>query len=368
MLPDSFKKFLELADIPQSIYDSPEAPRYIRFKPHPDLAKRIALVNEWTPLTNVLWSKNFYAMNSSVKIAQNKHFKAGWFYGIDVSSVIFVKTKGLAVDALQIKNDDHVLDLCCAPGPKMLYISDLMNSGGRSSLGTITGVDISRHRLGTCLGQIRKYKHDRIRLFLQDGTTFDVPPPSRIGPLVLIEPESTASLSDDLTAQIDSPKVTIPFYAPRLIRLDKQTRIQGYLYSKVLVDAECTHDGSMAHIQKFERQNWGNFDRLFLNSERLTTLFQLQCNLLSNGYRMLKDGGLLVYSTCSFSVMQNENVISWFLDEFEGVLEEIPEIQNVPVAPKCSEDPRLRFCVRLDPKSSQTSGFFLARIRKPLAS
>jgi len=52
--------------------------------------------------------------------------------------------------------------LSCAPGGKLLYVADLQPPG---SLGTVTGVDISRHRLSNCRSLIKKYKHDRIRLY-----------------------------------------------------------------------------------------------------------------------------------------------------------------------------------------------------------
>ncbi|RHN41963.1 putative multisite-specific tRNA:(cytosine-C(5))-methyltransferase [Medicago truncatula] len=41
----------------------------------------------------------------------------------------------------------------------------------------------------------------------------------------------------------------------------------------------------------------------------------LQLNLLTNGFRLLKVGGSLVYSTCSLTVAQNEDVMEQFLKE-----------------------------------------------------
>ena len=79
-------------------------------------------------------------------------------YGIDVSSAI-------AVHALEISSTDHVLDLCCAPGGKMCLIGD-MQGHDDESIGTVTGVDLSKHRLGTCKSLLRKYKMRRARLFL----------------------------------------------------------------------------------------------------------------------------------------------------------------------------------------------------------
>ena len=34
----------------------------------------------------------------------------------------------------------------------------------------------------------------------------------------------------------------------------------------------------------------------------------------SNGFRLLRSGGVLIYSTCSLTEAQNENVVQWLLD------------------------------------------------------
>ncbi|XLU40852.1 hypothetical protein S245_035666, partial [Arachis hypogaea] len=86
-------------------------------------------------------------------------------------------------------------------------------------------------------------------------------------------------------------------------------------YDKVLVDAECTHDGSVKHIHKFENWGWGTFQHRVLDAERTDNLHVLQLSLLHNGFRLLKVGGSLVYSTCSLTLAQNEDVVEHFLKE-----------------------------------------------------
>lgn len=51
-------------------------------------------------------------------------------------------------------------------------------------------------------------------------------------------------------------------------------------YDKVLVDAECTHDGSIKHIQKFEYWGWKTLQRRVLNAERTDNLTVLQVTKL----------------------------------------------------------------------------------------
>jgi 16S rRNA C967 or C1407 C5-methylase (RsmB/RsmF family) len=49
---------------------------------------------------------------------------------------------------------------------------------------------------------------------------------------------------------------------------------------------------------------------------------RLQRKLLATGAALLKPGGLLVYSTCTISPLENEAVVAWAVDEMN--LELIP--------------------------------------------
>ena len=81
----------------------------------------------------------------------------------------------------------------------------------------------------------------------------------------------------------------------------------------------------------------------------------------------MKQNGILSYSTCSFSKRQNEDIVTWLLDkEPNAVVERVPGSEKFPVAPNLpNTDPRLDCKVlRFTPADSQTSGLFVARIRK----
>lgn len=53
-----------------------------------------------------------------------------------------------------------------------------------------------------------------------------------------------------------------------------------------------------------------------LDAERTDDLTALQLKLLVNGFKLLKVGGCLVYSTCSLTVAQNEDVVEKFLSQY----------------------------------------------------
>uniref|UniRef100_A0A2P2JLV6 Multisite-specific tRNA:cytosine-C5-methyltransferase trm4b n=1 Tax=Rhizophora mucronata TaxID=61149 RepID=A0A2P2JLV6_RHIMU len=165
-LPNSFVEFLEANGLDPSIYTTIHStPRYIRLKPGSEahLEEIEAEIN--CKLQKVGWLPGFYSLPPHVQIANSKAYKEGKIYGIDAAS-------GAAVLALNISVGDHVLDLCAAPGAKLCLISDLLDDSG-----SVTGVDVARHRLAACRTMLQKYAlGDRCRLFVADGTTFSVIP------------------------------------------------------------------------------------------------------------------------------------------------------------------------------------------------
>ena len=50
----------------------------------------------------------------------------------------------------------------------------------------------------------------------------------------------------------------------------------GWSYIQVLVVADCTHDGSIKHIQKFEHWGWTTLQCRALDAERTDSLITLQ--------------------------------------------------------------------------------------------
>lgn len=196
-------------------------------------------------------------------------YKDHAIFGIDLSSAI-------AVEALDIQKDDQVLDLCCAPGAKLCMIANIL---GRDGLGTATGVDLAGHRLATCRSLLKKYKvGEKVRLFEADGTTFGVPPPSRLGSRMILSQtkQNQHDEKDMTTRKRQKMELVKPFWASRLLRFDNQTPSPDALYDKVLVDAECTHDGSIAHILKYEKWGWDTFEKNFMDPNRIDTIAELQ--------------------------------------------------------------------------------------------
>ncbi|XP_027346159.1 multisite-specific tRNA:(cytosine-C(5))-methyltransferase trm4b isoform X2 [Abrus precatorius] len=370
-LPEAFLHFLEANGLDPSIYTSIDStPRYIRLKPGCETCIEEVEAEVKCKLQKLEWLPGFYSLPAHVQIAGSRAYREGKIYGIDASS-------GAAVIALNISPGDHVLDLCAAPGAKLCMILDLLGDSG-----SVTGVDVARHRLAACRTMLQKYTlGDRCRLFVADGTTFSVIPcESGFEERGDVFKEWTSrrpwkerkrakkSVTTQFVSRSQPPELiyygqhsgVVGLTKGELYRTLSDNEIANHGYDKVLVDAECTHDGSVKHIQKFEHWGWGTLQHRLLDAERTDNLHVLQLNLLNNGFRLLKVGGSLIYSTCSLTVAQNEDVVEQFLKE-NGTAElmEIDAARNWP----CKGGLIQKTC-RFDALTSQTSGLFVAKFTK----
>ncbi|KAK1931455.1 Ribosomal RNA small subunit methyltransferase F [Phytophthora citrophthora] len=305
------------------------------------------------------WLPGFYSLPMTAPLARMDLYKAGQVYGIDISS-------GYAVTLLEIQPGEHLLDLCCAPGAKLTMIADLLELRG-----SVTGVDFSRSRLGACKQLVHKYqlfqpeseakdKSWRCRLFHADGRMFNIGPKTECahidGMETLLDTEEIASRApkDRMRKRKNKSARARDAKRQKLLVLDST------LYDKVLVDAECTHDGSIRHLQRLDTaKKWEEYVRDHLNPSEIERILKLQHGLIRNGFSLLRPGGMMIYSTCSLSVKQNEDIVAEFLkDEPLATLDPIVCVDGVP----CKEG-RIPGTLRFTP-SQNTSGLFIARIRK----
>ncbi|CAH9098557.1 unnamed protein product [Cuscuta epithymum] len=377
-LPEAFLDFLNQNGLDSSLYASSDSiPRYVRLKPGNEADVEAIEVDIGCKLQKVFWLPNFYCLAPHVKIASSKAYQNGMIYGIDAAS-------GAAVLALDISSGDHVLDLCAAPGAKLCMILDSLGSSG-----SVSGVDIAKHRLAACRSMLLKYGlGDRCRLFVADGTTFSLLP---VKTIPVSESQNQLEVYKEwksrrpwkerrreaLAREKGYSNFSSPTQEPELLFYGKKSgvvgltrntlyqrvhcgNVYGFGYDKVLVDAECTHDGSIKHIQKFEQWGWTTLQRRVLDAERTDDLPILQLKLLTNGFKLLKVGGFLVYSTCSLTDAQNEDVVDKFLSENSSAeLVEIDGARNWPC-----KDGRIPKTIRFDPLISGTSGLFIAKFTK----
>ena len=297
----------------------------------------------------------------------------------DVKNQQKSKKRDIAVDQEEKEVNDEdaaglrVLDLCCSPGLKLCAISDLLSSDS-----TVVGVDISESRISLCKKIIIKYQINRqtsgscttststgsakdkddenrarIRLYCQDGTQFGLASFRDPDKLVF---DSDIAREDEHVVAGKRKRMNKSARARQQKRLrtvahldfmDSATQKDGrevggdqgaeeeqsictHLFDRVLVDAECSTDGAIKHLKHKLKQEQGNADgndtqaasalsksgiSKLGDEGAMADLVDLQQRLIASGFRLLKRGGTLVYSTCSLSEEQNEGVVNWLLQQ-----------------------------------------------------
>ena len=184
------------------------------------------------------------------------------------------------VPYLDIKEGDRVLDMCAAPGGKSTYILSKLND---------TGLLVSN-----------EINPNRIRALGENLERFGA--------------------RNCIITNTDSNSLRKVF--------------AGY-FDKIVIDAPCSGQG-MFRKDEVAIKDWSYAKVLECQS--------IQKEIIRDGYDMLNNGGILVYSTCTFSKEENEDVINEFIDEYEGA--------------------RLIEMKRIWPHKVSGEGHFIAKIQK----
>jgi len=198
------------------------------------------------------------------------------------------------------KPGEVVLDACAAPGGKATAIAQLMENEGQ-----VFALDISPVKVGI----IEKIAE-------QLGTTI------------------VTALPGDGLKKIDC--------------------VPSRGFDAILIDAPCSGLGVIRRNPDIKYRKTG------ADLERLGAL---QAALLDNLAGYLKDGGRLVYSTCSYEPEENEEVVKGFLRKHgDFVIEDGSGFLPEQCAPLVESDGFLRTL----PHRHGMDGFFAARLKKPL--
>jgi len=205
---------------------------------------------------------------------------------------------------LPVEHGDWVLDLCAAPGGKSTCLSAKLGTSG-----VLVSNDISPSRAKALLKNLER-----------QGAT------------------QAAVLSES------------PY------KLAK--RFEGK-FNKILVDAPCSGEG-MFHKEPAIMKNWEQYGNEYYA--------KLQREILHEAVKMLAPGGMLLYSTCTFAPLEDEQMI-------EQLLETHPELSLLPIhktggmedgRPQWSRTGRedLRLTARFWPHKADGQGHFAALLQK----
>ena len=223
------------------------------------------------------------------------------------SGAIEVQDEGsqLLTHLLGAKRGEMIADFCAGAGGKTLAIGAMMRNTGR-----LYAFDVAAHRLAKLKPRLAR-----------------------------------SGLSNVQTIAIESE------------RDQKIKRLAGK-FDRVLVDAPCSGLGTLRRNPDLK---WRH------GVDSVARLSQLQGSILRSASRLVKDGGTLVYATCSVLPAENQDVVNAFLaehPEFERV-----SARDLLLAQKIDlpEDAEREGYLQLLPHLHRTDGFFAAYLRKRVA-
>ncbi|MCF6410515.1 16S rRNA (cytosine(967)-C(5))-methyltransferase RsmB [Pseudalkalibacillus salsuginis] len=202
--------------------------------------------------------------------------------------------------ALDPQPDERILDACAAPGGKTTHLAERMDNQGE-----ITAIDLHEHKVKLIEQQVE-----------------------RLG------------LTNIETIAMDTRK------AAKLFKEES--------FDRVLLDAPCTGFGV---IRRKPDIKWGK------KPEDIERIQIVQEELLEAVSRVLKIGGLLVYSTCTIESEENNIQVQRFLDrhpEFEWD-EALSLRMPATVKPYISET---KDELQILPQYFNSDGFYIACLRK----
>ena len=203
----------------------------------------------------------------------------------------------LVTSILDPRKGERILDACSAPGGKITHIAQRMGNNGE-----LYGLDLTQRKL------------NQIEEVCQ-----------RLGIKII------KTMKGDATHALPIPR--------------------GMKFDRVLADVPCSGFGTLRRNPdlKWKRKE-----------EDIRRLSILQSSILGNLARYVKEGGILVYSTCTVFQEENEGVVEKFLDghpEFR-----LDEVRKV-LPPKCHPFIKRGYFKTFPPRD-EMDGFFVARMIK----
>lgn len=135
----------------------------------------------------------------------------------------------------------------------------------------------------------------------------------------------------------------------------------GELFDRVLLDAQCSGEGMMDLSRSDALRFW--------TLERVTKMSYLQQKMITAAWKVLKPGGVLIYSTCTFGPEENEGPVARHLKHnADAQIEPIDLAIDGRMPGLKSWDGQtypetLQHAIRIRP-SEFMEGFFVCRVRK----
>lgn len=188
--------------------------------------------------------------------------------------------------------DEKILDCCASPGGKTTHIAQLMGDKGY-----VEARDISYEKLFSVKENTDRLGIHSVNLVLKDALEMD-------------ESDNDA-------------------------------------FDRVLLDAPCSGLGIIRRKPDIKWQR---------KEEDISNLSEIQWKMINNASKYVKIGGVLVYSTCTITEMENELMIKRFLSENPNF--ELEAIKNIP------EEVIIDNQIKIYPHRHGMDGFYACKLKR----
>ena len=139
---------------------------------------------------------------------------------------------------------------------------------------------------------------------------------------------------------------------------ERLQQIYPEFFDRILLDVPCSGEG-MFRKDREAAQSWSRY-----KSDECTTI---QREIVKSAYEMLKPGGTMVYSTCTFNPRENEENIEFFIKNYDLIVDKLEPIGGFEPSRRewtQSKDPSLSGGLRLWPHKAEGEGHFVCRLIK----
>lgn len=127
-------------------------------------------------------------------------------------------------------------------------------------------------------------------------------------------------------------------------------------FDKVLLDTPCSGEGRFLVNNSKTYNSW--------SKNLVEELSKLQKELFENAYKSLKNGGYMVYSTCTLNKLENEEIIQWALKNFNlKVLGIDLKLKKFVKASNKGYSKDIEKAIKIIPQKS-LEGFFICLLKK----
>ncbi len=215
----------------------------------------------------------------------------------------------LPIIALSPKKEEFVLDLCASPGSKTTQAASFMENEG-----TIIANEVNMHREKILASNLDRCGVTNSIILKRDGEA-----------------------------------------------LCKKLKQKNILFDKILIDAPCSGEGTLRSTPK---------TYIMWNIKTVEGLPRIQKKLCESAFEVLKEGGEIVYSTCTHAPEENEEVVNFMLETFKDKIKILKV--SLPIKTRSGitswegkeYNKEVIKSNRIYPQDNNTEGFFLAKFKR----